>query len=95
MLRYIEHLTIHFLKQKGWTNSQIAKCTGHRRGTMQAPLHDLIEFYHCMIVKDRSEYERYEIFVMREVFKPLRNTRVMLLKLWHCYLENTYNSLFL
>jgi hypothetical protein len=28
MLRYMERSSIHFLKQKGWTNVQIAEFTG-------------------------------------------------------------------
>ena len=31
MLRYMERSTIYYLKQKGWTNVQIAEFTGHHR----------------------------------------------------------------
>ncbi len=34
MLQFMERSTIHFLKQKGWTNVQIASFTGHHRGTI-------------------------------------------------------------
>ncbi len=38
MLRYMERSTIHFLKQKGWTNVQIAEFTGHHRDTIAKAL---------------------------------------------------------
>ena len=34
MLRYMERSTIYSLKQKGWSNVQIAEFTGHHRDTV-------------------------------------------------------------
>ncbi len=34
MLRYMERSTIYYLKQKGWSNVQIAEFTGHHRDTV-------------------------------------------------------------
>jgi len=43
MLRYMERSTIHFLKQKGWTNVQIAEFTGHHRDTIAKVLKEAVE----------------------------------------------------
>lgn len=40
MLRYMERSTIYYLKQKGWTNVQIAECTGHHRDTIARVLRE-------------------------------------------------------
>lgn len=34
MLRYMDRSTIHYLKQKGWTKTQIAGFVGHHRDTI-------------------------------------------------------------
>ena len=34
MLQFMERSTIYYLKHKGWTNVQIAECTGHHRDTI-------------------------------------------------------------
>ena len=43
MLRYMERSTIHFLKQKGWTNVQIAEFTGHHRDTIAKALKEAVD----------------------------------------------------
>jgi transposase len=43
MLRYMERSTIYYLKQKGWTNVQIAECTGHHRDTVARVLREEVE----------------------------------------------------
>src|SRR5215471_17701959 len=43
MLRYMERSTIYFLKQKGWTNVQIAEFTGHHRDTIARVLREEVE----------------------------------------------------
>src|SRR5260370_8113112 len=43
MLRYMERSTIHFLKQKGWTNVQIAEFTGHHRDTIARALREEVD----------------------------------------------------
>lgn len=43
MLRYMERSTIHFLKQKGWTNGQIAEFTGHHRDTIARVLKEEVD----------------------------------------------------
>jgi transposase len=43
MLRYMERSTIHFLKQKGWTNVQIAEFTGHHRDTIARVLQEAVD----------------------------------------------------
>jgi transposase len=43
MLRYMERSTIHFLKQKGWTNVQIAEFTGHHRDTIAKVLKEEVD----------------------------------------------------
>jgi len=43
MLRYMERSTIYYLKQKGWTNVQIAECTGHHRDTIARVLREEVE----------------------------------------------------
>src|SRR5437764_12204639 len=40
MLRYMERSTIYYLKQKGWTNVQIAEFTGHHRDTIARVLRE-------------------------------------------------------
>ncbi|HEX9240751.1 MAG TPA: hypothetical protein VF910_08905, partial [Candidatus Bathyarchaeia archaeon] len=40
---YMERSTIHFLKQKGWTNVQIAEFTGHHRDTIARVLQEAVE----------------------------------------------------
>ncbi len=34
MLRYMDRSTIHYLKQKGWSNTQIGAFVGHHRDTI-------------------------------------------------------------
>jgi IS30 family transposase len=34
MLHFMERATIYYLKQKGWSNVQIAEFTGHHRDTI-------------------------------------------------------------
>src|SRR5579863_2052292 len=43
MLRYMERSTIYYLKQKGWTNVQIAEFTGHHRDTVARVLRAEVE----------------------------------------------------
>ena len=43
MLRYMERSTIHYLKQKGWSNVQIAAFTGHHRDTIARVLREEVE----------------------------------------------------
>jgi transposase len=43
MLRYMERSTIYYLKQKGWTNVQIAEFTGHHRDTMARVLREEVD----------------------------------------------------
>ncbi len=43
MLRYMERSTIHYLKQKGWSNVQIAEFTGHHRNTVARVLREEVE----------------------------------------------------
>src|SRR2546423_803845 len=43
MLRYMERSTIYYLKQKGWTNVQIAEFTGHHRDTIARVLQEAVE----------------------------------------------------
>jgi transposase len=43
MLRYMERSTMHFLKQKGWTNVQIAEFTGHHRDTIARVLQEAVD----------------------------------------------------
>ena len=43
MLRYMERSTIYYLKQKGWTNVQIAEFTGHHRDTVAQVLREEVE----------------------------------------------------
>ena len=43
MLRYMERSTIYYLKQKGWTNVQIAEFTGHHRDTIARVLREAVE----------------------------------------------------
>jgi IS30 family transposase len=43
MLQFMERSTIYYLKQKGWTNVQIAECTGHHRDTIARVLREDVE----------------------------------------------------
>ncbi len=43
MLRYMERSTIYYLKQKGWTNVQIAECTGHHWDTIARVLREEVD----------------------------------------------------
>jgi transposase len=43
MLRYMDRSTIHYLKQKGWTNSQIAAFVGHHRDTITRVLREPLD----------------------------------------------------
>src|SRR5256886_749745 len=43
MLRFMERSTIHYLKQKGWTNVQIAEFTGHHRNTVAQVLREEVD----------------------------------------------------
>ena len=43
MLHYMERSTIYYLKQKGWTNVQIAECTGHHRDTIARVLREDVD----------------------------------------------------
>jgi transposase len=43
MLSYMERSTIHYLKQKGWTNVQIAEFTGHHRDTVARVLREEVD----------------------------------------------------
>ena len=43
MLRYMERSTIYYLKQKGWTNVQIAEFTGHHRDTIARALREDVD----------------------------------------------------
>lgn len=43
MLRFMDRSTIHYLKQKGWTNTQIAQLTGHHRDTVAQALREPLD----------------------------------------------------
>ena len=43
MLRYMERSTIYYLKQKGWSNVQMAEFTGHHRDTIARVLREEVE----------------------------------------------------
>src|SRR6266700_638901 len=43
MLRYMERSTIYYLKQKGWSNVQIAEFTGHHRDTVARVLREEVD----------------------------------------------------
>jgi transposase len=43
MLQFMERSTIYYLKQKGWTNVQIAECTGHHRDTIARVLREDVD----------------------------------------------------
>jgi IS30 family transposase len=43
MLRYMERSTIYDLKQKGWSNVQIAEFTGHHRDTVARVLREDVD----------------------------------------------------
>src|SRR6266536_4137579 len=43
MLRYMERSTIYYLKQKGWTNVQIAEFIGHHRDTIARVLREDVD----------------------------------------------------
>src|SRR5579859_7865502 len=43
MLNYMDRSTIHYLKQKGWTNTQIAEFMGHHRDTISRVLREPLD----------------------------------------------------
>ena len=43
MLRFMERATIYYLKQKGWSNVQIAEFTGHHRDTVAKVLKEPVD----------------------------------------------------
>jgi hypothetical protein len=43
MLHFMERSTIYYLKQKGWTNVQIAEFTGHHRDTIARVLREEVD----------------------------------------------------
>jgi len=43
MLRYMDRSTIHYLKQKGWTNTQIGAFVGHHRDTIAKVLREPLD----------------------------------------------------
>jgi transposase len=43
MLRYMERSTIYYLKQKGWSNVQIAAFSGHHRDTIARVLREEVD----------------------------------------------------
>src|SRR6266581_1493114 len=43
MLRFMERSTIYYLKQKDWTNVQIAEFTGHHRDTIARVLREDVD----------------------------------------------------
>lgn len=43
MLRFMERATIYYLKQKGWSNVQIAEFTGHHRDTIAKVLKEPVD----------------------------------------------------
>lgn len=43
MLKFMERATIYYLKQKGWTNVQIAEFTGHHRDTIAKALKEEVD----------------------------------------------------
>jgi transposase len=43
MLRLMDRSTIHYLKQKGWTNAQIAEFMGHHRDTIARVLREPVD----------------------------------------------------
>jgi transposase len=43
MLQFMERSTIYYLKQKGWTNVQIAEFTGHHRDTIARVLREDVD----------------------------------------------------
>jgi transposase len=43
MLNFMERSTIHYLKQKGWTNVQIAELLGHHRDTIARVLREPVD----------------------------------------------------
>src|SRR3989440_13027334 len=43
MLQFMERSTIYYLKQKGWTNVQIAQFTGHHRDTIARVLREEVD----------------------------------------------------
>jgi transposase len=43
MLQFMERSTIYYLKQKGWSNVQIAECTGHHRDTIARVLREEVD----------------------------------------------------
>ena len=43
MLKFMERSTIHYLKQKGWSNVQIAEFLGHHRDTIARVLREPVD----------------------------------------------------
>ena len=43
MLKFMERATIYYLKQKGWSNAQIAEFTGHHRDTIAKVLKEPVD----------------------------------------------------
>lgn len=43
VLRYMDRSTIHYLKQRGWTNTQIAAFVGHHRDTIARALKEPVD----------------------------------------------------
>ncbi len=43
MLRYMDRSTIHYLKQKGWSNTQIGQFVGHHRDTIAKVLREPLD----------------------------------------------------
>src|SRR5690349_11543917 len=43
MLNYMDRSTIYYLKQKGWTNTQIAAFVGHHRDTIARVLREPVD----------------------------------------------------
>ena len=43
MLKDMDRSTIHYLKQKGWTNTQIAAFVGHHRDTIARVLREPLD----------------------------------------------------
>jgi len=43
MLRYMDRSTIHYLKQKGWSNTQIGQFVGHHRDTVAKALREPLD----------------------------------------------------
>ena len=44
MLNFMDRSTIHYLKRKGWTNTQIAAFVGHHRDTVARVLREPVDY---------------------------------------------------